>query len=216
MCSPDREVDSDIASSCPVHSYLRHTPSENHIANFFCQCSAPHQLVEKWANAEDLSYIQLQPNSPPPSHSIQSTITPPSTSTRIHWQCRICLESFLRRQERDRHELTYIPYFMHCPLPHCAWRGNRANLFKRHWQQEDHRSYHEHYGRTPERGHIETFDPWVILGQIINGAISLREGEDRAIVSVQVKAYELQKPSMWLDPWGRNRRHLMRQTRARW
>ncbi|KAH8996532.1 hypothetical protein EDB86DRAFT_3243400 [Lactarius hatsudake] len=124
-----------------------------------------------------------------------------------------CQNRSTRRQERDRHELVHVPYFIHCPLPHCAWRGNRADLFKKHWQQEDHRSYHEYYGRTPEQGHIETFDPWVILKQIINGAISLREGEDQAIVSVQVKAYELQKSSMWLDPWGRNKRHLMGQTR---
>ncbi|KAH9074835.1 hypothetical protein EDB83DRAFT_1873967 [Lactarius deliciosus] len=201
-------------NNCPVHSYLfQHTSGENPFANFFCQCSASHQLVEQWANTEDLVYTQLQPNLPPPSYSIQSAITPPITATRIRWQCHICLESFHRRQERDRHELVHVPYFIHCPLPHCAWRGNRADLFKKHWQQEDHRSYHEYYGRTPEQGHIETFDPWVILKQIINGAISLHEGEDQAIVSVQVKAYELQKSSMWLDPWGRNKRHLMGQTR---
>ncbi|KAH8988044.1 hypothetical protein EDB92DRAFT_1817681 [Lactarius akahatsu] len=184
-----------MSNSCPVHSYLfQHTPGENYFANFLCQCSVSHQLVEQWANTNDLVYIQLQPNLPPPSYSIQSTITLPITATRTRWQCHICLESFHRRQERDRHELTHVPYFIHCPLPHCAWRGNRADVFKKHWQQEDHCSYHEYYGRTPERGHIETFDPWVILKQIINGAISLREGEDQAIVSVQVKAYELQKP----------------------
>ena len=48
-----------------------------------------------------------------------------------------------------------------------------------------------------------TYDPWVILDQIIDGTLSLREGQDQAVVLVQVKAYELQKPSMWMDPWGR-------------
>ncbi|KAI9437698.1 hypothetical protein H4582DRAFT_295472 [Lactarius indigo] len=195
-------------NSCPMHGYLfQHTHGENLFKNF-CQCSASHQLVEQLANAEDLVCVQLQPNLPPPFYSIQSTITPPTTATRIRWPCRICLASFPRRQERDRHELTHVPYFIHCPLPHCTWRGNRADLFKKHWQQEDHRSYHEYYGRIPERSQIETFDPWLILKQIINGAISLREGEDQAIVSVQVKAYELQKPGMWLDPWGRNKKAL--------
>jgi len=92
---------------------------------------------------------------------------------------------------------------MHCPLPHCAWRGNRAGLFKRHWQQESHRGYHEYYGHTPKGSQIVTYDPWVILDQIIDGTLSLREGQDQAVVLVQVKAYELQKPSMWMDPWGR-------------
>ena len=97
---------------------------------------------------------------------------------------------------------------MHCPLPHCTWRGNRAGLFKKHWQQEDHRGYHEHHGRFPERNQFETFNPWVILDQIVNGAISLSEGEVQAIFLVRMKACELQKPSMWTDPWGRNKRHL--------
>ena len=96
---------------------------------------------------------------------------------------------------------------MHCPLLQCSWRGNRAGLFKKHWQQENHRNYHEIYGRSPERSQVETFNPWVILDQIANGAISLREGEARAIVLVRVKACELQKLSMWKDPWGRSKRH---------
>ncbi|KAI9455346.1 hypothetical protein BJY52DRAFT_651669 [Lactarius psammicola] len=199
----------------PVHGYLpQYTSGENHFANFFYQYSASHQPVEQWASTEGLIYTQSQPNFPASSSPIQITISPPVTSTRNRWQCPICQELFPRRQERDRHELTHVPYFMHCPLPHCAWRGNRANLFKKHWQQEDHRSYHGHYGHTPEWSQIETFDPWVILNQIVNGAISLREGEDQAIVLVRGKALELQKPSMWIDPWGRNKRHSIGQ--ARW
>ena len=95
---------------------------------------------------------------------------------------------------------------MHCPLPHCRWRGNRAGLFKKHWQQEDHRSYHEHYGPTPDGKQIETYDPWEVLNQIKSGAVSLSEGQDQAIVLVQVKAYELQKVDVWTDPWGRSRK----------
>ena len=100
---------------------------------------------------------------------------------------------------------------MHCPLPHCAWRGNRAGSFKKHWQKEDHRSYHELYGRAPGRSQIQTFDPWMILTQIISGAISFREGEEQAIFLVQAKACELNKPGMWMDPWGRNKMRLMEQ-----
>jgi len=131
--------------------------------------------------------------------------------TRNRWPCPICPKSFPRRQERDRHELLHVPYFMHCPLPHCAWRGNRAGLFNNHWKREDHRSYHELYGITPAQGQIQTFDPWVILNQVISGAISLREGEVEAIFLVQAKACELQKPGMWMHPWGRNKRRLMGQ-----
>ncbi|KAI9455343.1 hypothetical protein BJY52DRAFT_651475 [Lactarius psammicola] len=205
----------------PVHGHLHHhTPGENHLLNSFCQCSVSHQPIEQWASTGSLVYTHPKPNLLASSSPIQSAITLPVTTTKNRWQCPMCPESFPRRQERDRHELTHVPYFMHCPLPHCAWRGNCADLFKKHWRQEDHRSYHEHYGRTPERSQILTFDPWVILNQIINGAISLHEGGIQAIFLVQMKAYELQKPSMWIDPWGRNKRHSIGQAQgqaqARW
>ncbi|KAN0134004.1 hypothetical protein V8E53_008222 [Lactarius tabidus] len=193
-------------NNCPGHSYLQYTPGENNSANFFCQCSASYQTVQQLASTE---YTQPQPNVFATSSLIQSTTTPFITSTRNRWRCPICPGSFSRWQELDRHKLTHVPYFMHCPLPHCAWRGNRAGLFKRHWQQEDHRSYHELYGRSPERSQIETFNPWVILDQIVNGAISLHEGKVQAISLVRVKACELQKLGMWLEPWGRHNRHLI-------
>jgi len=195
MCSFDRE------------GHLPLTPGENHSANFLYQWFALHQPVQQWPSTEDLADTELQPNLPAPSFPIQSITTPLVTTTSDHWPCPICPRSFSRWQERDRHTLTHVPYFMHCPLPHCTWRGNRAGLFKKHWQQKNHHIYHEIYGLSPERGQIETFNPWVILDQIANGAISLREGEGRAIVLVRVKASELQKPSMWADPWGRNKRH---------
>lgn len=198
-------------SNCPVHNYLQHTYSENHFANFFCLCSASPQPVQHWASAGDPFYSQPQPRLPAPSFPIQRTVTP-LTTVNNRWRCPICLGAFSRWQERDRHELIHLPYFMHCPLPHCAWRGNRAGTFKNHWRQEDHRSYHEIYGRTPERSQIETFDPWVILNQIANGAITPREGEVQAILLVRMKACELQRLSMWMEPWGRNTRHLMGRT----
>lgn len=51
-----------------------------------------------------------------------------------------------------------------------------------------------------------TYDPSVVLNQIKSGAISLRGGEDQAIVMVQLRAYELQKTNIWTDPWGRVRK----------
>ncbi|KAH9074831.1 hypothetical protein EDB83DRAFT_2312334 [Lactarius deliciosus] len=201
-------------SHYPVHGHpLQLTLGENRLAGF----STSYQTIEQWAGTGGLVYTLPRPNSPPPSSIIHSTVIPLGTTTvtRSRWQCPICLESFLRRQERDRHELKHVPYFIHCPLPHCVWRGNRTNLFKKHWQQEDHHSYHECYGRIPGRSQIETFDPWLILDQIISGAISLREGEDQAVFLVQMKACELQKPGMLTDPWGRNKRRLIGQVRPR-
>ncbi|KAH8996488.1 hypothetical protein EDB86DRAFT_2918721 [Lactarius hatsudake] len=128
----------------------------------------------------------------------------------VAWHAPFAQNRFSRKQERNRHLLKHVPYFIHCPLPHCAWRGNRAGLFKKHWQQEDHRAYHKQYSHSPRGSQIETYDPWAILGQIINGTISPREGEDQAIFLVQMKAFELQKLNMWMDPGGRKKRRSMR------
>lgn len=191
-------------SHCPVHVdyFLQHQPGDYPFAKYFCQCLECLENVEQWSDTEG----QPQANLPAPSSSIHSTVTLRTTTTEKHWPCHICPESSPRWQDRDRHQLTHIPYFIHCPLPHCAWRGNRPDLFKKHWQKEDHRDYHERYGHTPERSQIETYDPWEILNQIINDTISPNEGEAQAILLVQVKAYELQKMDVWTDPWGRPRK----------
>ena len=196
-----------MKSNHPALGGFQVTPD---FANFSCQFSAPHQVGRVFSGfCITLPHPNLLASSSP--QALDHVITPLVTPTRNRWRCRICPESSPRRQERDRHELSHVPYFMHCPLPHCAWRGNRAGLFKKHWQKEDHRSYYEHYGRTPGQSQIQTFDPWLILNQIISGAISLHDGEVQAIFLVQAKACDLLKPGMWIDPWGRNKTRLMRQ-----
>lgn len=117
----------------------------------------------------------------------------------------MCPQSFPREQERNRHELTHIPFFLHCPLPHCRWRGNRAYSFRIHWQKADHLSYHQHYGHAPEGSQIETFKPHVILDLIKDGAISLTDGEVIATDWVKMKGRELQKLHMWTNLWGRKK-----------
>ncbi|KAH9164220.1 hypothetical protein EDB89DRAFT_2247309 [Lactarius sanguifluus] len=185
-------------------------------SNFSCGCCcAEHVTDHKLSSAqqnqntlgdypftiEQRGDTQLKLNLPAPSSPIHSTVTQHVTTTENHWQCHICPESFPRWQDRDRHQLTHIPYFVHCPLPHCAWRGYRAGLSMKHWQREDHRGYHERYGHTPERSQIETYGPWEILNQMTNGTVSPSEGA--------VKAYEPQKKDVWMDPWGRSRKKTL-------
>ena len=183
-----------------------------HVASYHGKAEIVRVLLDGGATTS-LNGYQQQPHFPAPSSPIgwQNTSTPSAiTTVNRLWQCSICLDLFSRRQERERHQLLHIPFFLHCPLPHCAWRGNRYNSFRKHWQKEDHRSYHEQYGHTPEQSQVETYDPRVILNQLINGAISLREAQDDAVFLVQIKSYELQKADMLTHPWGRER-HSMTQ-----
>ncbi|KAH9054301.1 hypothetical protein EDB87DRAFT_107298 [Lactarius vividus] len=195
---------------CLVHSNLPQNILVDYpIESFFCQCIASPgslQTIEQQGDTADpvCTQLQLYPRSPSPP--VHSTVIQRPTTTKNRSQCHICPKSFHRWQDRDRHQLTHIPYFVHCPLPHCAWRGNRTGLFKRHWQKEDHRSYYKYYGHNPKKSQFETYDPWEILRPMIDGTISPSEGEAQAIFLVQVKAYELQKTNVWTDPWGRSRK----------
>ena len=149
---------------------------------------------------------------PTPSSPIGSSITPPVATPTKDCDCQFCPDLFHRWQDRDRHEQTHLPHFIHCPLPHCEWRGNRTHTFKTHWMQKNHRPYHKFYRGFPQRSQIETYDPRPILNQLRSGTISQSQAEDQAIDAVQVRAFELQKPSMWKDPWGRSRKRASRDT----
>jgi hypothetical protein len=212
----------------PTHAACYHTPGEGPFANYyFGLCWASHHVgriflflyylmidppwwpIQQFpiTGTDKLAFSSLQTNLPTPLSPTKSSITPRVATPTKDRYCRFCSVSFYRWQDRDRHELTHLPYFFHCPLPHCEWRGNRLHTFKTHWQQEDHRPYHESYGHSPKRSQIETYDPRPILR---NGDVSFSEAEDQAIFWVQVKAYELQKPGMWADPRGRSRKQALR------
>ena len=121
------------------------------------------------------------------------------------WKCLMCRKKFSREQDRSSHEPSHLPHSIHCPLLHCAWRGNRVYAFRRHWRKTDHLSYHQQYGHAPEGDQIETFKPHVILELIKNGGISLTGGEVMACGLVEMKGRELQKLGMWTNLWGRKR-----------
>ena len=123
----------------------------------------------------------------------------------------MCDDFFSRWQDRDRHELVHLPFHIHCPAPGCGWRGNRPDAFRTHWHRTDHCRYHDQFGCAPEQNQIETYNLKEILDQIKNGTISLLDGQNEAILRVQVQSYELQKFDMLAHPWGRNRRHEMTQ-----
>ncbi|KAN0138421.1 hypothetical protein V8E53_003884 [Lactarius tabidus] len=198
---------------CLAHAGHHHTLGEGPSANY---CSPSHYALDYLnqqlpiTGTEGLVYAC--PNAcPTPSSPVENSVV--ATPTK-DWYCHFCLVPFHRWQDRGRHEQAHLPHFLHCPLPHCEWRGNRTHTFKTHWQKKDHRPFHKFYGHFPERSQIETYDPQPILNQFRNGEISFSEAADQAIFVVQVMAYELQKPSMWRHPWGRGRKQASRCRRS--
>ena len=134
---------------------------------------------------------------------INSTNTPATaTPGNPKPQCPACGDEFTRWQDRDRHILTHLPHWIHCPLPHCAWRGNRIKSIEVHWKRQDHLQYHESHGHTLRREQFEIFDPQVFVNQIKAGTVSADNAAYQALYFVGVKAKQLQKLSMWENRWG--------------
>jgi uncharacterized C2H2 Zn-finger protein len=134
----------------------------------------------------------------------QNRITTPTATAapRNPKQCPACGLIFSRWQDRDRHVLTHLPHWIHCPLLHCAWRGNRIKSIKLHWKRQDHLQYHESYGPTPIRDQFEIFDPQPFVNQTKAGTISASDAASQALIIVDVKADQLQKLSLSENPWG--------------
>lgn len=116
-------------------------------------------------------------------------------------QCPACQVIFPRWQEHDRHLLSHLPRWIHCPLQHCPWRGNRINSFKDHWQRQHRHEYDKSCGRIPGREEFEIFDPAEFVKQIKAGVPALVVALC-ALERVHEKADRLKKPSMSTNAWG--------------
>jgi hypothetical protein len=150
------------------------------------------------------TFFHIMPRAPPASHyNGNSTSAPPVTTTPGNPKiCPACGHKFSRWQDRDRHISIHLPHWIHCPLPHCAWRGNLIKSIKLHWKRQDHLKYHESYGDTLSQEQFEIFDPQPYVNQIKAGTISASDAAFQALFFVDVKAAQLQKSSMSENPWG--------------
>jgi hypothetical protein len=146
---------------------------------------------------EDVSLIPLQDA---PSASSQSQLGVP-TNARERWPCPVtgCTKDFGRPQERDRHLLTYLPYWLFCPFPDCSWRGDRYNNLKNHWL------IHANTSLCPRIEDCKIYEPAPLVQSIVRGE-SLIEVTATAISAVTSRAIELDKVGVWRDDWGHRRR----------
>jgi hypothetical protein len=152
----------------------------------------------------DLLSAPAQPNPPTLPTQIDITTRPARAAPRgPKWsRCPACRLKLSRWQDRDRHILTHLPHWIHCPLPHCAWRGNHVKSIKQHWKRQDHLQYHMSYGNTPRREQFQIFNPQEFVALIKAGTISASDAANQALIIVGVKANQLQKLSMSENPWG--------------
>lgn len=117
-----------------------------------------------------------------------------------------CLSSFHRPQERNRHLLTHLPHWIHCPAPGCSWRGDRLSAFRKHW-----RSGHPSSGQALGEGQCKTYDPWPLIEKIVQGTLCIQAAKGIAMSKVKEKGIELDKWKLCENPWGSKAKKTRRQ-----
>ena len=156
-------------------------------------------------------FPQLSDHFVTPSHPVLPTLpsqinstTTPATATpgNPKPQCPACGLKLTRRKDLDRHISTHLPHWIHCPLPHCSWRGNRIKSID---------------STGSDRITSGTTSPMAALldknnsrysthkcSWIKAGTISTSDAAAQALIIVAAKANQLQKPSMSENRWATN------------
>lgn len=111
--------------------------------------------------------------------------------------CPLCLQKFSRRQDRDRHLPSHLPYWIGCSRNDCSWRGYRIDAFRKHW-------YCEHQS-TPDEEGSKLYDPRPLTRKLVKNPTSIGDAEIQAISWVMGKAMTLCKQEFFADPWGHKR-----------
>ena len=118
-------------------------------------------------------------------------------------QCgsRGCDVECRRKQELERHRLTHLPCWIHCPSLDCPWRGDRSDAFRRHWVVN-----HNDEGPVPVRKEFEIYNPTHLLQSVKEDVLTLDEAAEYACAMVEEKALKIGKEDIWRDLWGRRSR----------
>lgn len=134
---------------------------------------------------------------------------PESERSVRDWPCPICPSSFRRWQDQERHMLLHLPYWIYCPNPGCSWRGDRPDVFKKHWGAD-----HPSSSQEPDKNGFTIYDPEPLIEGILEGSILIEEAQSRAVLEVRRRTQELDKLELWDNCWGRKERKAGRFKRS--
>ena len=133
--------------------------------------------------------------------SIESTVsTPTDPAHKADKYCPICAALLGRTQDRKRHILSHLPYWLQCQAPDCSWRGDRWEHLRKHRLK-----VHPSSGQESDTRESIIYDPRPFV-EGITDYITFENAKAIAISLVVKKAKELEKSELWGDLWGRKRR----------
>ncbi|KAH8993532.1 hypothetical protein EDB92DRAFT_417101 [Lactarius akahatsu] len=130
-------------------------------------------------------------------------IVHPSRPPLRNWLCPRCREPFRRPQDRNRHLLSHLPYWVACSYGGCSWRGYRLDAFRKHRDSE-----HRSTSQVPDENGSRLYDPGPLVDGIVRGSISIGDAENWAIRRIRNKALSLDNDELFMDPWGRKGKNL--------
>lgn len=114
--------------------------------------------------------------------------------------CPRCDQPCVRLQELKRHLLSnHLPHWIHCPHPHCTWRGHRRENLRLHlkahldWQNCGPKLSPEQY---------TIYDVDLVLGWILDDNQNVEKAARYALDFVAEKAWELGMVEGWANLWG--------------
>ncbi|KAI9437640.1 hypothetical protein H4582DRAFT_291481 [Lactarius indigo] len=117
----------------------------------------------------------------------------------VQWYCPVsgCGVSSGRPQERNRHlQSRHLPCWIACSSESCLWRGDRPNIFTKHWCDN-------HQTTEPDGQWHRLYDPRPLVDGVVNGTISIEDAMRIAIEKVEETALVIHKPEFLEDPSGR-------------
>lgn len=119
----------------------------------------------------------------------------PAKQTRL--LCPLCPKHFTRDQDRYRHLLSHLPYWIGCSCDGCSWRGYRLDAFRKHWYSE-----HRSISPVPDEDGSKLYNPKLLVRKLVQNPASKGDTEVQAISWVTEKAMALCKLEFLADPWG--------------
>jgi len=137
---------------------------------------APHSTQLEGDNAPVYDPLQLPPDTLP--------------------TCPVCGQTFKRKQERNRHLRSYLPHCIYCPFPGCAWRCDRHDNLRNHWEKN-----HADYGQAPQKRGCEIYNPDAFVKSVSRGEMSIEQAAESALSEVIRRAFEEDKQDLWAENW---------------
>ena len=105
-----------------------------------------------------------------------------------------------------RHLQTFLPHWIYCAFPQCAYRCDRHDNLVTHWGKKH---SHANGGQAPQRQQqqeYQIYDSKQLAARVISGHMTMEDAIVGALWMVEMRAQVLGKEDAWAGNWWGRRR----------